>query len=158
MIDKQFITNLQHVFDSDKRMSILGMGNPLIAKDSFGIYMAMALQGKCSNWQVLNCETVPENFLGKVIKYHPERIVFVDVVADQAGCTDQLFILNKTDFIDKTFGTHKVGLTQLADFILQQINTEIMLVGYNLEILPKNLDYEEYYENYAVEFVQKILQ
>ncbi len=104
--------------DPGKRLCFLCIGNPLVERDVFGVLFADELSKLRlpETWLVLRCETVPENFIGKVIKFEPDVVVFVDTYDDgQNGSS--LFISPMESVRDKSFGTHKTSLHQLNEFI-----------------------------------------
>ncbi len=158
-ISDRYCNELKHIFDPESNIAIMGMGNPLLPKDSFGIVFVNLLSENINlpdNWLVLNCEMVPENFLGKVVKYNPDIVIFVDVVKDVKDSDDYLFILNNSQFIDHTFGTHKVAVSQLGEFISSQTGSNVYLLGFNLKYTPKT-NFKEFYHKISKEIVNCII-
>jgi len=61
------------------KVVIAGLGNPLRKDDSVGINVVRDLQRKASNNTFLiECETVPESYIGAIMDFNPTHILIVD--------------------------------------------------------------------------------
>ena len=59
------------------RTAVVGVGNPLRGDDGAGSRVAAALRGRGAA-PVFDAETVPENYLGELLRCGARRVLFVD--------------------------------------------------------------------------------
>ena len=66
-----------------EKLVVMGIGNPLRGDDFVGVEVARRLRKLVSRESVIifECETVPENFLGKVEEAKPSHVLLVDAAA-----------------------------------------------------------------------------
>ncbi len=116
--------------DFEKKTCFLCIGNPLIPNDTFGVrFAAEAMKGICNpNWTIINCETVPENFMGKVIQLNPEMVIFIDTF-DDGKMGEDLWITKVENVKDISFGTHKTSIQQLWQYISNFCHAEGWFIG-----------------------------
>ena len=58
---------------------IAGIGNPLRRDDFVGVKIVRALQGTVSSSvYLIECETVPENFIEPIIRFNPSHVLIID--------------------------------------------------------------------------------
>lgn len=117
---------LEDILDPTVRTSFMCIGNPLIERDRFGILFADALSRLKlpDKWQIINCETVPENFIGKLIKHEPDTVFFVDSFDGKGS-----LVAPMEQVRDKSFGTHKTSLQQLNEFVQNFRMTKSWFLG-----------------------------
>ena len=117
---------LEDILDPTVRTSFMCIGNPLIERDRFGILFADALSRLKlpDKWQNINCETVPENFIGKLIKFEPDTVFFVDSFEGKGLLVAPMELVR-----DKSFGTHKTSLHQLNEFVQNFRMTKSWFLG-----------------------------
>lgn len=104
---------------------LLGVGNTLRSDDGVGNYIAHRMAG--TDWNALDCGTVPENFTGVVRRSHPDLLVFVDA-ADMAIPPGEFRLVPKDRIRDVSIGTHSLPLSHLIDFLEGAAGT-ILFIG-----------------------------
>lgn len=61
------------------RVVIAGIGNPIRRDDFVGTKIVQNLEGKLSKRvSLLECETVPENFLQEIVDFAPSHVLLID--------------------------------------------------------------------------------
>ena len=61
------------------KVLILGIGNPLKADDAAGPLVCEKISGRVKA-DVIDAGTVPENYIGSIIKKAPENILIIDAI------------------------------------------------------------------------------
>lgn len=126
-----------------RKIVVIGIGNYLRGDDAAGLKTVELLEKKLSNFtfndfvEILNCETSPESFLGKIESLSPSHVIVVDAVHMnlQPG---SIGIFSKDDLLDFiTTSTHSVSPKLLFTYIEDIIGAKTLLIG----IQPKNLDF-----------------
>lgn len=114
------------------KIILLGIGNTLREDDGFGCRLAQNLKDKV-NFKVLDAGSVPENFLGAVIKENPDCILLVDAV-DFAEEAAKFKLFNADALKTRNFFlSHDSSVSLLFGFL--KINTKAEI--YLLAIQPK---------------------
>jgi hydrogenase 3 maturation protease len=108
---------------------ILGVGNELRGDDGVGVYIANKLKRK----NVINAGVAPENFIGKIKKMKPERIVIFDAL-DFGGRSGEVRVTDARKAEGLKISTHSLPLSFFCELFEK---TEIYLVG----IQPKNNEF-----------------
>lgn len=111
---------------------ILGIGNPMKGDDSAGHTVIKLLQNqklKNKNLILINCETVPENYIGKVVKLKPDMIVIIDA-ADFAAKPGTLRLMDKNELAAVTLSTHSLSLEYIIKYLEFELkNIPIFIIG-----------------------------
>ena len=81
---------------------------------------------------LINAQTVPENFTGKIRKENPSHIILVDACLMGLNPGDYK-IVNKDDFADIGISTHSMSLSYFVKFLNHDY---ILFIG----IEPESLD------------------
>ncbi|MFA4647369.1 hydrogenase 3 maturation endopeptidase HyCI [Pyrococcus kukulkanii] len=128
---------LKHLIETSTRIVICGIGNDVRSDDAFGVAFVERLRKKVKgkNILILNCGPVPESFLGKIIEFNPDLIIFVDAVHFN-GKPGELIIADPEGTLGDTISTHGMPLKILMKFIKEHINAKAILIGCQ----PKNLE------------------
>jgi hydrogenase 3 maturation protease len=108
---------------------ILGVGNELRGDDGVGVYIASRLNGK----NVINAGVAPENFVGKIKRMRPERIVIFDAL-DFGGRPGDVRIVDARKTEGLKVSTHSLPLSFFSKLFGK---TEIYVVG----IQPKSNEF-----------------
>lgn len=112
----------------------MGIGNELKYDDGVGPYIISKLS-KLSlkdNILLINAQTVPENFTGKIRKENPSHIILIDACLMGLGPGDYKMV-DKEDFADIGISTHSMSLSYFVKFLN---NDNILFIG----IEPKSLE------------------
>ncbi|MEM1990299.1 MAG: hydrogenase maturation peptidase HycI [Candidatus Bathyarchaeia archaeon] len=118
------------------KLVIMGIGNILKGDDALGPEFVSELRGKLpKNVEVLDCGTVPENFIGKIIWLKPSHVLLVDA-AHFGGRPGEMILIPSDHISGVASSTHNVPLNILAELIGKFSGAKVMLLG----IEPKNLN------------------
>jgi len=116
------------------RVVILGVGNPLHADDGAGPALIRRLKNK-TNAALFECEDVPENYLGEIIKLCPKTIVVVDAV-DLGMFPGTVAVLEEENLQAIGWSTHHASLGPLMKYLKANTQAEIFI----LAIQPKSTE------------------
>ena len=108
---------------------ILGVGNELRGDDGVGVYIAKKLKGK----NVINAGVAPENFVGKIKKMKPDRVVIFDAL-DFGGKPGEVKVVDARKTEGLKISTHSLPLSFFCGLFGK---TEIYVVG----IQPRNREF-----------------
>jgi hydrogenase 3 maturation protease len=116
--------------DVDK-LVILGVGNPLRSDDKVGVLIIESLNNNSSKVKIINCREVPENYLGEIINYNPEKILFIDGISAGLPVGEPIFLqfTQNSPQEDITLSTHSLPLQVSANFIQNSIGASTALLG-----------------------------
>ncbi|WP_407414371.1 hydrogenase 3 maturation endopeptidase HyCI [Methanobrevibacter sp.] len=110
------------------------MGNELKYDDGVGPYIISKLNNinLKDNVLLINAQTVPENFTGKIRKENPSNIILIDACLMGLSPGDYK-IVNEEDFANIGISTHSMSLSYFVKFL---DNDNILFIG----IEPKSLE------------------
>ena len=117
----------------------MGIGNELKYDDGVGPYIISRLNKLDFNDDVLliNAQTVPENFTGKIRKENPSHIILIDACLMGLDYGDYK-IVDKDDFVNIGISTHSMSLSYFVKFLNQD---NILFIGIEpqlLELIDQN--------------------
>lgn len=122
------------------RVVIAGIGNPIRSDDFVGTKIVQQLQNKLSkNVYLIECETVPENYLLEIETFNPSHILLIDaaMLNIAPGETRLIFPEQLEEF--STFTTHALPLQMFINYLKKITNSKTAL----LLIQPKNVELGE---------------
>jgi len=123
-----------------RKLVIAGIGNPIRMDDFAGTKIVQDLQGKVSEQVFLiECETVPENFMQKIIDFNPTHILLIDAGILGLNPGDSRLIKPEQLAAFPAYSTHMLPLRIFCEYLTKIIRAEIAL----LLIEPKNADFGE---------------
>lgn len=131
-MDKSLLTEML-----SGRVAIACIGNEMRGDDGIGPYIA-GLIVPSERVKVVNCGETPENFLGVIAGYSPERVVIIDA-AHFSGEPGEIRMIDKDSIEGGGFSTHDAILTLFANFIEEQTGART----YFLAIQPKRSEVGE---------------
>ena len=111
----------------------MGIGNELKYDDGVGPYIISRLNKENLNDNILliNAQTVPENFTGKIRYENPSHIIIID--ACLMGLNPGEFrIVNEEEFTNIGISTHSMSLSYFVKFLNQD---NILFLGIEPESL-----------------------
>ena len=114
---------------------LLGVGNPLRGDDGAGPELLRRLRNKTSAI-LLDCEEVPENYLGEIAAIQPETIVVIDAVnlGTRAGA---VALLEEDNFQSIGWSTHHGSLRPMIKYIKANTKADVFVLG----IQPKSTEF-----------------
>jgi hydrogenase 3 maturation protease len=132
--------NLQNWLSGARRVVVTGIGNPLRKDDFVGVEIVRNLRGKVSQLvYLIECETVPESFIGPITKFKPTHILLID-----AGILSQKFGSSKLIEPDQmatetAISTHALPLQIFCKYLAKTTGAKMAL----LVIQPKDTSFGE---------------
>lgn len=119
------------------RKAFIGIGNPLLSDDNIGNLVVDELASKIQdkNYLFIRAETAPENFIGKIKKFSPDEIYFIDA-ASFNSIPGSIRIFNISEVLNKTTGTHNISVKIFKKFF-PRVN--IYVIG----ISPEKISFGE---------------
>jgi len=131
-MDKSFLTEML-----SGQVVIACIGNEMRGDDGVGPFIA-GLITSSERVKVVNCGETPENFLGVIVGYSPEKVVIVDS-AQFRGEPGEIRMIDKDSIEGGGFSSHDAILTLFANYIEQQTGAKT----YFLAIQPKRSEVGE---------------
>jgi hydrogenase 3 maturation protease len=130
-------SNLKKWLFKAKKIVIAGIGNRMRKDDAIGIEIIKKLSGKIpSHVYLLECETVPENFIGTIERINPTHILLID--SGQLNASPGSFALISPEQIGGiSTSTHALPLSVFINYIKQTIKAKVIV----LAIQPKSLSF-----------------
>jgi hydrogenase 3 maturation protease len=114
------------------RYVLMGIGNEINGDDAVGVLIAKKFRK--SGWKSINCETVPENFVGVVRREKPELLVMVDAT-DMGLEPGEIRSIPKKRLNSEVDSTHSMSLRFLVDE-LEKHAGKTLFIG----IQPKSME------------------
>ncbi len=117
----------------------MGIGNELKCDDGVGPFIINELKDlEDSNLIIIDGQTVPENFTGKIRKEQPSHVILVD--ACLIGCKPGEFnIVDKDEFVNIGISTHSMSLSYFVKYLERDNDFNIIFVG----VEPESMDYSD---------------
>ncbi len=127
----------------DKKEDIIvvcGIGNSTRGDDACGPYVVenMLEADAGDMFQVIDCGVAPENFIGKIRKINPVKVIIVDAV-DLGSVPGSYEVVDIDRIKGQMMSTHKLPVSLFIDFIQKDICSEVEFIG----IQPKGLGFGE---------------
>jgi hydrogenase 3 maturation protease len=122
-----------------EKITILGIGNPMRRDDAVGVEIVKMLKGKVPrNVELLECETVPENFTRDIKEFNPSHVLMID--AAQLGTEPgEARLVSPEKVLGMALSTHAIPLSLLAEVIKESIDAKIMILG----VQPEEIEFGE---------------
>lgn len=133
---------LSNSLKNAKRIALLGVGSLLRGDDAAGIIVARGLDGfirktsREKRIKVFIGDTAPENITGEIKKFKPTHVIIIDS-ADMGKSAGAIELIDADKIGGVTFSTHQLPLSILADYLIQSLNCQVMVIG----IQPKTLSF-----------------
>ena len=129
---------LDYFGDGERRIVLVGVGNPMRADDGVGSKIIELLQKRLfENVMLINAETVPEAFTGKVEKYKPTHVMLIDA-ANFRGQVGETRLITGAQIGGQALSTHSLPLSLFISYIEKSIDVPVILLG----IQPKTIDFD----------------
>ena len=131
---------LQDWLSDAQRVVIAGIGNPIRKDDFVGVKIVRNLQKKVSHAvYLIECETVPESFLGPITEFKPTHILIIDAALFNLKPGSLKFI-EPAQLAGRTATpTHALPLQIFCDYLAKTTGAKIAL----LVIQPKDTGFGE---------------
>ena len=123
-----------------KRVVVAGIGNPIRLDDFAGVKIVHDLQGKVSEKvYLIECETVPENFIQQILDFNPTHILLIDAAVLGLEPGNSRLVNSEQLAMFPVFSTHALPLRIFCEYLAKTTKAKIVL----LLIEPKNADFGE---------------
>ncbi len=137
----EVVNELVNLLQDSEKIVFLGVGSPLRADDSIGLYIVNELEKQIKKNAKRECffylgESAPENFSGMIRSQSPSHVVIID--AAEMGREPGFFTLIAPEQIEGvSFSTHMLPLKILIDYLKKTIACQVIVVG----VQPKLLEF-----------------
>ncbi len=131
---------LKNWFEDAKRVVIAGIGNPIRMDDFVGTKIVQDLQGKVSqNVQLIECETVPENYILEIETFKPTHVLLIDAALLNLASGEARLFLPEQIAGFSAVSSHVLPLRVFSDYLKESTGAKVAL----LLIQPKNVEFGE---------------
>ncbi|WP_295602685.1 hydrogenase maturation peptidase HycI [uncultured Methanobrevibacter sp.] len=124
-----------------EKLIVLGVGNELKSDDGIGPFIIKKLQFEnIENKKLIliDGQTVPENFTGKIRKEKPTHLIIIDACLMNSNPGD-MQIVDRYDFASIGISTHSMSLSFFVKYLEKDTDFKITFVG----IEPESMDWGE---------------
>ncbi|MGD8506637.1 MAG: hydrogenase 3 maturation endopeptidase HyCI [Candidatus Bathyarchaeota archaeon] len=123
-----------------QRIVVAGIGNPLRRDDFVGVKIVKDLQGiGSSSVCLIECDTVPENFMEPIIDFQPSHILIIDAALLKSKPGSSKLLSSKQLMEQHAVSTHILPLRIFCEYLERETKAKIAL----LLIQPKDADFGE---------------
>mgnify|MGYP006301564185 CR=1 FL=1 len=130
-------SELSEFFGDRGKTIVIGVGNPLRGDDAVGIKILEYLESmNIPEVMLLNTETVPEAFTGKVSDYEPTHVLLLDA-ANFRGKPGEAKLISSAQIGGSAVSTHSLPLTIFISYLEKTLDVKVKLLG----IQPKNIEF-----------------
>ena len=106
---------------------IVGVGNTLKGDDGAGPLVCHELKAILPD-HVIDAGTVPENYIGKIIKKAPQVLIIIDAIDHNAQPGD-IRVFRADEINSMAISSHSLSLDLFVEVILNDISPDVYLVG-----------------------------
>ena len=112
------------------KVAVCGIGNRIRGDDGVGPESIAALRGGVDERDVLlvDCERSPENFLGELQAFSPEKVILIDAV-DLGKPPGSIGLVDIHTIKKQTMSTHKLPLNLFIDYLQARMRFKLLFIG-----------------------------
>ena len=123
--------------DGDKRVVLVGVGNPYRGDDGIGPKLIELLETKSLvNVLLLNAGSVPEAFISQVEEYDPTHVLVFDA-ANFHGAHGETRLISGNEIGGQAISTHSLPLNIFISYVEKNLRIPVLLLG----IQPFSINY-----------------
>lgn len=131
---------LQEWLSGAHRVVIVGIGNSLRRDDFVGVEIVRDLQDMVSSSvYLIECETVPENFIEPIVRFNPTHVLIIDAALLNLKAGSSKLLSHKQLMKRQVVSTHALPLRIFCEYLARSTNAEIAL----LLIRPRDTSFGE---------------
>ncbi len=132
---------LRKWLSNSKRVVLAGIGNPIRTDDAVGVKIVQDMRGKVSKKMVylLECETVPENFLQEIMDFEPSHVLLIDAAVLGLEHGDSRLVDPEQLTVLPAYSTHMLPLRLFCEALKKTTESKIAL----LLVEPKVTEFGE---------------
>jgi hydrogenase 3 maturation protease len=132
--------DLKNWFADAKKIVLAGIGNPIRSDDYVGLKIVENLKGKVPDTvSLLECETVPENYLSEIEKFKPSHVMLIDAAFLELKPGEASLVDAERMMDYSAISTHALPLKIFCEHLKKATDAKIGL----LLIEPKNMEFGE---------------
>jgi hydrogenase 3 maturation protease len=125
-VDRELLEQLEALGGS--KVLILGIGNVLKGDDGAGPVVCEKLKTAKISAEVMDAGTVPENYIGPIIKRSPENLLIVDAT-DFGAAAGSIKMFGTGQLSSYAFTTHTLSAHLFVEMIQAEIDVEVYHIG-----------------------------
>lgn len=143
------------MFETNKRILVLGIGNRLKGDDGFGSVLAQRLKVyENENIRIIDAKEVPENYIAQIMNFKPKFIIVIDTIYSKEKKPGEIFILEDIQSLP-SLSTHASSLNLLLDLLrVQDLKFKTFLFG----VVPKDISFNEFLSQEVKSGLDKIFE
>ena len=123
-----------------EKVVVAGIGNPIRMDDFVGTKIVQDLWGKVSEKiYLIECETVPENFMQQIIDFNPSHVLLIDAAILGLKPGNLRLIRPERLMAFPAYSTHALPLRMFCEYLAKMTKANIAL----LLMEPKKADFGE---------------
>lgn len=123
-----------------EKVVVAGIGNPIRMDDFVGTKIVQDLWGKVSEKiYLIECETVPENFMQQIIDFNPTHVLLIDAAILGLKPGNSRLIRPERLMAFPAYSTHALPLGMFCEYLAKMTKANIAL----LLVEPKKADFGE---------------
>ncbi len=133
------LKTIENFLSDGHKILILAIGSELRTDDAVGMYIADGLlksEFDKNRISVIKGATAPENFTGEIKKFRPDKMIIIDA-ADTDKKPGEIDIIDASAVQGASFSTHMMPINIFIDYLLNDFECDIMIIG----IQPENLEF-----------------
>jgi hydrogenase 3 maturation protease len=132
--------DLKNWFADAKKVVVAGIGNPIRSDDYVGLRIVEGLKDNVpESVCLLECETVPENYLMDIEDFKPTHILLIDAAFLELNPGEASLVRSERMVDYSAISTHALPLKIFCEHIKKATDAKIGL----LLIEPKNIEFGE---------------
>ena len=139
-VNREIEDELRTWLSDARKVVVAGIGNPLRKDDFVGVEIVRHLQEKVSqSIYLIECETVPENFIEPITAFKPSHVLLVDaaMLNLKAGSSK---LIEADQMVEQVIiSTHALPLRIFCEYLAETTDAEIALLG----IQPRDAGFGE---------------
>lgn len=112
---------------------IMCIGNRDGGDDAIGPYIADSLNEEKTDFVVIDCGTVPENYTSIVKKHNPKNLVIIDAVKMDLA-PGEIRIVPKEKIGVMTISTHGIPISVLINYLEQNVE-KVIFIGIQPKVM-----------------------
>jgi len=142
MVSKEYDVEkeLKTWLSNAEKVVVAGIGNPIRMDDFVGTKIVQDLWGKVSDGvYLIECETVPENFMQPIIDFNPTHVLLIDAAILGLKPGNSRLIRPERLMAFPAYSTHALPLGMFCGYLAKMTKANIAL----LLVEPKKADFGE---------------
>jgi len=132
--------DLKSWLKGSRKVLVMGIGNPLGGDDNLGNSMIDALKSlpQIKGVTLLRCDTIPENFTGRIRRLKPDHVIIIDA-SEINGRWGEAALIPPSEIKGIPISNHSLPINLLSEYVQETIGTKVMM----LAVQPKEMSYSD---------------